>query len=303
MSGLLDVINQSQAPAAENTCDVCGHNSRRLFQANGYWILECGRCGHQFVERGQHAEPVVAIYGDEYFNDGKGGYRGYLHEQSVLLSRARWYAQLLSQRMAPGTVLDIGTAAGFFLSVLADRGWKAQGIEPNASMAAFARNQFQLTVHHRAFEDYGGPGEFDLLTMLQVIAHFARPREAVLKAARLIKPGGYLLIESWDRHSFTASAFGRSWHEYNPPSVLHMFSRTGLIRMVSSAGFELTAYGRPRRWITAGHAQSVLQHRSASSLTYRLLFAISKLLPQQTAIPYPGNDLFWALFRRTLNRS
>jgi len=303
MSGLLDAVKPSTPPAVESPCDLCGRHSRRLFPANGYWIRQCTECGHQFVEREVPDEQVRQVYADEYFTDGGGGYRDYLRGQSVLVKRARQYAKLLSRHMTPGKALDVGTAAGFFLSVLASQGWKVEGIEPNASMADFARKQFGLTVQHGVFEDFHGPSDLDLITMLQVIAHFPRPREAIQRAASHIRPGGHLLIETWDRDSFTARVFGQNWHEYNPPSVLHMFSRASLIRMVCDAGFELAASGHPRRWITAGHARSVLQHHSASSLTYRLLYAISRLLPEQAAIPYPGDDLFWALFRRTTNRS
>src|SRR5205085_11122433 len=111
---------------------------------------------------------------------------------------------------------------------------------------------------------------FDLVLMLQVLPHFVDPAAALQKAARLVRPGGHLLIETWDRESWTARLSGRRWHEYSPPSVLHWFSRGGVARLASAAGFEEVAIGRPSKWIAAAHTKSGLRHKSEASFFNRV---------------------------------
>jgi hypothetical protein len=114
----------------------------------------------------------------------------------------------------------------------------------------------------------------------------------------VLRPGGHLLVETWDRKSWTARLSGRAWHEYSPPSVLHWFTRGGLTRWLRHEGYQLVATGRPSKWISAAHATSLLAHKKEGSLSARLAYALASLVPGRLAIPYLGDDLFWALFRR-----
>jgi hypothetical protein len=113
----------------------------------------------------------------------------------------------------------------------------------------------------------------------------------------LLRPGGYLLIESWDSESWTARLFGRHWHEYSPPSVLHYFSRSSLLRLAQLHGFRLLASGRPAKKISAGHAKSLLEHKLRGP-AFRLLRPLLGIIPEGLVLPYPSEDLRWMLFQK-----
>ena len=279
-------------------CPVCRSASRRLFQTCGYWIRQCDTCGHHFAELNDREGHVSRCYGDEYFTRGGAGYADYFREERLLVARGRWYAHRLAKLCAPGSVLDIGAAAGFTLAGFREAGWMTQGIEPNATMAQHARERLGLEVEPATFETWQTNRTFDLVLMLQVLPHFVDPADALQKAARLVRPGGHLLIETWDRESWTARLSGSQWHEYSPPSVLHWFSRSGIARLARAAAFEQVATGRPSKWINAGHAKSVLRHKSEASFFNRVALMVANLIPDRVSVPYLGDDLFWALFQR-----
>jgi SAM-dependent methyltransferase len=198
----------------------------------------------------------------------------------------------------PGSVLDVGAAGGFTLAAFREMGWTTFGVEPNSTMAAHARDRMALDVETAAFETWTGGRSFDLVTMLQVLPHFVDPRQAIAKASGLVAPGGHLLIETWNRASWTARWFGQAWHEYSPPSVLHWFTRAGLARMAHGARLEPVASGRAPKWISAAHAKELLNHKADQSPTTRLLAAAARLVPDRAALPYPLDDLFWLLLRK-----
>jgi SAM-dependent methyltransferase len=282
----------------EFNCPVCRSVSRRLFQTCGYWIRQCDACGHQFAEL-EHADGHVSrVYGDEYFTGGGAGYTDYFGEEQLLVARGRWYARRIGKFCRPGTVLEIGAAAGFTLAGFREAGWITQGIEPNATMASHARQRLDLDVEQGTFETWQPVRTFDLVLMLQVLPHFVDPADAIMKAARLVRPGGHLLIETWDRESWTARLSGSRWHEYSPPSVLHWFSRAGVARLAKAAEFGPVATGRPSKWINAAHAKSVLRNKAEASLFNRAALTLASLIPERVCVPYLGDDLFWALFRR-----
>src|ERR1041384_3040675 len=121
-------------------------------------------------------------------------------------------------------MLDVGAAAGFILKGFIDEGWHGTGLEPNERMAAYGRQHLELDLRCGPLENFDektgekSDEKFDLVSMIQVAAHFYQPRKAFENAARLLAPNGHLLIETWNRGSFSARVLGRHWHEYSPPS-------------------------------------------------------------------------------------
>ncbi|MCB0106094.1 MAG: class I SAM-dependent methyltransferase [Caldilineaceae bacterium] len=247
------------------------------------------------------ADHVDRIYGDHYFAGGGDGYPDYLAEAELLTAHGERYGVLLAHYMAPGTVLDVGAAAGFLLQGLQRRGWHGVGLEPNGRMVAHGREQLGLDMLLGDLEHFAAEQrrvQFDLVTMIQVIGHFHDINRALSQAATLTKVGGYWLIESWDRASWPARLLGPHWHEYSPPSVLHWFARTDLVQLAAKHGFRLVAQGRPQKWLNAAHAKSLLRYKFAELSGYALLNGLLRLVPDNLALPYPTFDLFWVLLQK-----
>ena len=279
-------------------CIVCDAPMRRTFRKRGWWIATCVACGHQSVEDDVPVDHVTRVYGDEYFEGGAEGYTGYVREGTVLRAHGRRYGRVLSRYVAPGCVLDVGAAAGFVLQGLLDCGWRGVGLEPNESMAAYGRSELGLDVRAGTLESFPKGEQFDLVSMIQVLPHFVDPRRALEVAAAVTRPGGHWLVETWNRDSWTARLLGTRWHEYSPPSVLHWFSRAGLRDLVAHFGFVDVASGRPRKWLEGAHARAALEHSADASRLKGLVRLASRLIPEGAVVPYPSEDVFWALYRR-----
>lgn len=283
------------------TCPVCSGATRRLFVSQGYWIRGCETCGHQYAEVATSEGHVTRIYDDHYFQGGGDGYPDYLSEGSIIRAHGQWYAQLLRRYTIPGTVLDIGAAAGFVLQGFLESGWKGRGIEPNPRMADHARTRLRLPVDTGTLEEYPRSERYDLVSMIQVVAHLYDLRRAFQEAAKVTRPAGFWLIETWNRESWTARVLGRHWHEYSPPSVLHWFSPEGLKRLAAQFGLREVARGRPPKWIGGAHAKSLLRHKLKDSRIGRRTDRLLEVIPDRLTIPYPWDDLFWALFQAPLS--
>lgn len=285
-------------------CPICKGKSQFLFDKYDYAIQGCGGCGHQFVDLSTGLGHVQQVYDDSYFRGGGAGYPDYLAEGRLLRHHGRRYAQLLRRYMTPGRMLDVGAAAGFILQGFVDDGWQGEGTEPNDAMADYGRSQLRLPIHTGPLEELPRgeiyrPGTYDLVTMIQVVAHFYQLRRAFEVAAQATKPGGFWLIETWNRQSWTARLLGSNWHEYSPPSVLHWFSPETLTQLAQQYGFETVAQGRPQKRINGAHAKSLLGYKLRERAWSRPLAALLQLLPDQLEIPYPAEDLFWGLYQKT----
>jgi SAM-dependent methyltransferase len=286
----------AQAEAAG--CPLCGARSRLRFVRHGYPIRDCVACGHRFADGAVTEGHVARVYGDAYFRDGGAGYADYLAEEPILRDRGRWYAGVLARHMPPGALLEVGCAAGFWLAALGERGWRVHGIEPNAAMAEHARSRLSLAVTTGTLEQFRSVSPYDLVAMIQVVAHLADPAGAARRTAELLRPGGYWLVETWNRRSLTARLLGPRWHEYSPPSVLHWFDPAGLRDLGARLGFAEVARGRPRKRIGAGHAKALLRYKYSGAAAGRLVLRGLELLPDRLVLPYPAEDLFWMLLRK-----
>jgi hypothetical protein len=125
------------------------------------------------------------------------------------------------------------------------------------------------------------------------------PRAALSVADSLTRPGGFWLVETWNRESLTARLLGKHWHEYSPPSVLHWFSPEGLRRLATEFHFQEVARGKPAKWISGRHAKSLLRYRNESSSFTWPFTKLVGLLPDRWNLRYPAEDLFWMLLQKT----
>ncbi|MBU2975112.1 class I SAM-dependent methyltransferase [Zobellia sp. B3R18] len=273
-------------------CPLCASESKFTFKINGFDIHDCVSCNHRFANIKTDEKHVDNTYDDSYFNDGGAGYSDYLLESDLLYERGKRYAKKMEQIIGKkGRVLDVGAAAGCILKGYVDEGWNGIGIEPNHQMAQYGRKKYNLQIEQGAFESFRPHERFDLVSMIQVVPHFYEQQKAFMNASKVLKDDGFLLIESWNRQSISARVFGKSWHEYAPPSVLHWYSLEGLTIFLKNFGFERVSHGRPSKKISGRHIKSLLEYKIGKNF-------MLNMIPEKVNFPYPSEDLFWALFRK-----
>jgi 2-polyprenyl-3-methyl-5-hydroxy-6-metoxy-1,4-benzoquinol methylase len=279
-------------------CPLCSQDSQRRFQKYEYWIRDCKTCHHRFAELHTAPEHVQETYTDTYFTGGGAGYPNYIAEATLLRQHGNRYAKLLSHYTTPGKVLDVGAAAGFILQGLLDAGWQGQGIEPNPSMAHYAQQTLNISVEVGTLEQCQPKDSFDVIMMIQAVAHFFDLQTAFAVASQHTKPSGFWLIETWNRESWMAKLLGKNWHEYSPPSVLHWFSPNSLAQFSTRYGFQEVARGRPTKQLSGAHAKSLLQYKLKDWPAGDWWVKAIATLPDHWTLPYPAEDLFWILLQK-----
>ena len=104
-------------------------------------------------------------------------------------------------------LLDLGTGTGRMLSVLADRAERCVGIDYSREMLAVARANLEAAgkrnwqVRHGDLYQLPFPGaSFDVAVIHQVLHYLEDPVEALSEAARVLRPGGTLLVADFAPH-------------------------------------------------------------------------------------------------------
>jgi 2-polyprenyl-3-methyl-5-hydroxy-6-metoxy-1,4-benzoquinol methylase len=143
---------------------------------------------------------------------------------------------------APATVnlLDVGCSSGAFLLTAGKLGFRAEGVEPSADAAQTARGA-GLTVFTGYLEQARFPdASFDAVTLIEIVEHLRDPLALLKECARVLKPGGVVLVTTPNAHSWTARAMGARWAGFslndmgghisffNPQSMRLLATRSGL---------------------------------------------------------------------------
>ena len=281
-------------------CTLCeSTNTEVAFFKNKYRILQCKDCNHLFTDLILTTEKVDAIYSDDYFFGGGAGYDDYTLQKDMLISRGEYYADKISRFMVPGKVLDIGSAAGFILKGFENKGWQGTGIEPNASMAEYGRTIVGVNIKKGTLASVKLEEKFDLIILIQVVGQIDNLKRSISKVSNYLKPGGHVLIETWNKDSITAKILGKYWHEFSPPSTLNYFSDKTLEGIMCQNNFSLVGQGTPKKNIYSNHAKSFIKHKILQSNRLKWAAGITSLIPGNIIIPYPAEDLFWGLFKNS----
>jgi SAM-dependent methyltransferase len=281
-------------------CTVCNSNKTEFkFLKNGYRIVHCLDCSHLFTDFMLGPKDVEQIYSDDYFFKGGAGYDDYTLEKNMLIKRGEYYAGKMSRWMAPGAVLDVGAAAGFILKGFQNKGWQGMGVEPNSNMVEYGKKELGVNIKNGTIETVELEGKFDLIVIIQVIAHIYDLKKSLQQINQSVKLNGHVLIETWNKDSLTAQLFGKRWHEYSPPGTLNFFSKKSLNQLMASHGFSAVKGGHPKKNIHSTHAKSLIKHKLPKPKRLKWLPDIISLFPGNMILPYPAEDLIWILYKKT----
>lgn len=153
-----------------------------------------------------------------------------------------------------GSILDVGAARGAFLARARSYGWRVEGLELSAKGVAAAREQHGIELRQTTLEKAGFAGEsFDAVHMSHVLEHVADPLATVREIARVLKPGGVMILEVpnefidlFDSVQAVVQRKERDAYVVVSPHV-YFFNPQSLPALVRAAGFDVLRTTTPRR--------------------------------------------------------
>jgi 2-polyprenyl-3-methyl-5-hydroxy-6-metoxy-1,4-benzoquinol methylase len=155
-------------------------------------------------------------------------------QRSVLESERRHLP-----RPSPGAqLLDVGCGNGDFLDFAHRAGWRVVGVELDSKAAETARSR-GLDVRLGGVDVLDTEKErFDGITLSHIIEHVHDPLEVLHTCHHLLKPGGWIWLETPNLEAQGHMRYGTSWRGLEPPRHLILFTCASLTHALREAGFQ-----------------------------------------------------------------
>ena len=171
-----------------------------------------------------------------------------LHEINPL--RLKWIDGMAS--IAGKKVLDVGCGGGILTETMAGLGAEVTGIDLSEKALKVAKLHLYESgrkVDYRliAAEDFAAemPGQFDVVTCMEMLEHVPDPASVVAACARLVKPGGWVFFSTLNRNakSYLFAVVGAEYILKLLPRGTHDYAKfiqpAELARMAREAGLEM----------------------------------------------------------------
>jgi len=247
------------------SCPICDSSAiQKKFIKNDCQFIECGSCGFIAIHPPPLPDTLTALYGQTYYQSWGMDQGDDPYVREIKMKTAAGLLEQVENFREPGTLLDIGCAAGHFLEAAAIRGWEIYGVEVSEYSAVLAKRKFGDRIYKGSFEAASFPEAFfDCILLSDVLEHFPDPRPVFGKIKGLLKAKGILAIVTPDTESLSAKILKTSWNHYEKEHLSY-FNRKNIQLCLKKNGLI------PR---------VVKTSRKAMNLKY--------MLAQMTAYPHP----------------
>lgn len=175
-------------------------------------------------------------------------------------------------------VLDVGCGGGILAESMAARGAQVTGIDMGLAPLEVARLHLletgqQVDYRHGSAEELAveQPGNYDLVTCMEMLEHVPDPSSVVRACAQLVRPGGKVFFSTINR---------------NPKSYLFaILGAEYLLRLLPKGTHDYAKFIRPSelaRWTRAAD----LETQDITGLTYNPLSGVYRLDPRDVDVNY-----------------
>ena len=192
----------------ESTCAWCGRRfDDHARQAPGRIV--CGHCGVATTSPWPTPEELETAYGT-WYRPESGRFSG-IGDKIFSLLRGGFSRRVM--KLAPrGRVLDVGAGDGSLIDSLRAKGRDATGLDPYAQRDDFLTDRI---------EDVDGT--WAAIVFWHSLEHVPTPVHHLAEAARLLEPGGVLVVAVPNPASLQARVFGGRWlHLDLPRHLIHI---------------------------------------------------------------------------------
>ena len=219
------------------SCDICQKdNPILMFEENGYFLNQCGGCGHYYVS------PRPSLKDSRHLGE-KEKPADAIHKQDETRRKPIFekYVGAVKKIVPAGKWLDIGCGCGTLMEVAHQRGFIVEGIEVDHERSAYCR-EAGLSVYEKDIEaDDLHPSSYDVVSLINVFSHLRSPMTTFSSIWRILREMGVIIVATSEVGKRAYRDEVDNWHI---PDHLNFAGPNTLPLIESKLGFQLSYVSR-----------------------------------------------------------
>ncbi|EGJ30190.1 MULTISPECIES: class I SAM-dependent methyltransferase [Moorena] len=238
--------------------DICWCGNTELTEFSPDY-LACSECGTLVSKTGLMTEQLRIkddnhdFYGKEYWLSYQTEHYGF----PDIRQRARqdlperclyWLRTLMTYKLPPGKVLELGCAHGGFVAMMGWAGFEAMGLELSPWVVEFAQQTFNMPIFLGPIEDQQlEPESFDAIVLYDVMEHLPDPVATMSYGASLLKEDGIFIVQmpNYEEGKTYSEMVAQKDHfldQMKSIEHIHLLSRRGASKFFKNLGFEFMQF-------------------------------------------------------------
>lgn len=162
------------------------------------YYQRCEKCGSLLLRFVLSEEFLPELYGTRYYREHQKaiGLPG-LEEryENDAYDRIPAWIEIVEDYCKEGRVLEVGSTHGRFLEELSERGFDVMGLELDSDTCVWSRKKTGCDIRCETVDNLKR-SQFDIIIATDVLEHLYDPRSFIKSAAKALKPGGRLLLQT-----------------------------------------------------------------------------------------------------------
>lgn len=218
-------------------CPICGNSSDKHISIDYHKCTNCSLIFNvNYKSLSYDRDYFISEYQDQY---GKTYIEDFDNIYRISESRLAKVFKLLKSGNAERSLIDIGSAAGFFLKAAKDKGIKKlKGIEISNFASDYCRKTFSIDVIESSFEGSEIDEKFDIITSWFFIEHLTDPLKAIDRIYNMLNDGGVfaMAVPSYFGPMFYLNR--EEWIRSHPKDHRIDLSPGGAEKILKATGFK-----------------------------------------------------------------
>lgn len=228
--------------ARDFRCVLCGGKRGKLFLEwqSGYQLFLCPVCDAVSANIAADTKHIEDVYNNEiyYRKFEKEILKHYAYRKKTQgVERYNYVIKRLGINPKKARILDVGCGAGYFLSILKERGVKGRGLEVNPAQVRYCRKQ-GLDIAGTDLSDEPN-GYYDCITLFDVLEHLPDPVTTMKVARKKLAPGGFIVVYTPNIHSLAYYLLGSGENTLLPFEHFCFYSQTAFHYLAKKTGLKM----------------------------------------------------------------
>ncbi len=225
------------------SCNLCNKNDYTVIFGPGVaqinQIVKCNHCGLMYAS--PRARDVDQDMIKEYDPNWTLQHSEQRFDKESLQIRDYQKTREFLKKSFPdrGKLIEIGSGFGHLLNYFKQDGWDVMGVEPLRGGCQFSESEFGIKAIPKTLEEAAlDENSVDVVLMMHVIEHVPDPFGTFKEIYRILKPGGFFVLETPRYDTLMFKLLGKRERSISCDGHIYFFTTNTLKRMATNAAFK-----------------------------------------------------------------